>query len=56
MEKVAVKKQLGIEQPAIMTIIPNSTQTWSSPKLPWLCGISSDVVLTPGTFQAYPVL
>ena len=24
--------------------------------LHWLCGIGSDVVLTPGNFQAYPVV
>ena len=57
MERVAVERELGSGQGDIMTRIPNSNHTWSSGMvlmLPSLSGIGSDVVLTPGKFQAYP--
>ena len=60
MERVAVERELGSGQGDIMTRIPNSNHTWSSgigsDMLPSLSGIGSDVVLTPGNFQAYSEL
>ena len=55
MEMVAVERELGSGQGDIMTRTPNSNHTWSSGivmMLPSLPGIGSDVVLTPGNFQA----
>ena len=51
MERVAVESRKRIRKwrSDIMTRIPNGNHTWSS-------GIGSDVVLTPGNFQAYPEL
>ena len=53
MESVAVERELGSGQGAILTRIPNSNHIWSVLMLPWLSGIGSDVVLTPDNFQAY---
>ena len=53
MERVAVEVS---GQGDIMIRIPNSNHTWAWVvlMLPLLPGIGSDVVLTPGNFQAYP--
>ena len=54
---VAVERELGSGQGDIMTRTPNSNHTWSSGigyDVASLPGIGSDVVLTPGNFQAYP--
>ena len=63
MEVVAVERELGSGQGDIMTRTPNSkiiviilgnlTLVMMLPSLP---GVGSDVVLTPGNFQAYPEL
>ena len=58
-ERVAVERELGSGQGAILTRIPNSNHTWSSGTglmLPWLPGFGSDVVLTPGNVQVHPEL
>ena len=58
MERVAVESELGSEQGDIMTRIPNSILGHLALvlMLPSLYGIGSDVILTPGNFQAYPEL
>ena len=59
MERVAVERELGSGQGDIMTRIPNSNILGHLAlvlMLPSLSGIGSDVVLTPGNFQAYPEL
>ena len=54
---MAVERELGSGQGDIMTRISNRHHTWSSGNgsdvafVIWYC---SDVVLTPGNFQAYP--
>ena len=60
MEVVAVERELGSGQGDIMTRTPNSKiviilgHLALVMMLPSLPGIGSDVVLTPGNFQAYP--
>ena len=63
MEVVAVERELGSGQGDIMTRTPNSKiivfilgHLALVMMLPSLPGIGSDVVLTPGNFQAYPEL
>ena len=63
MEVVAVERELGSGQGDIMTRTPNSKiiviilgRLALVMMLPSLPGIGSDVVLTPGNFQAYPEL
>ena len=63
MEVVAVERELGSGQGDIMTRTPNSNiiviilgHLALVMMLPLLPGIGSDVVLTPGNFQAYPEL
>ena len=63
MEVVAVEIELGSGQGDIMTRTPNSKiivivlgHLALVMMLPSLPGIGSDVVLTPGNFQAYPEL
>ena len=63
MEVVAVERELGSGQGDIMTRTPNSKiiviilgHLALVMMLPSLPGIGSDVVLTPGNFQAYPKL
>ena len=59
MEVVAVERELGSGQGDIMTRTPNSIILGHLAlvmMLPSLPGIGSDVVLTPGNFQAYPEL
>ena len=60
MEVVAVERELGSGQGDIMTrtkiiviILGHLALVMMLPSLP---GIGSDVVLTPGNFQAYPEL
>ena len=63
MEVVAVERELGSGEGDIMTRTPNSKiiviifgHLALVMMLPSLPGIGSDVVLTPGNFQAYPEL
>ena len=61
MEVVAVDRELGSGQGDIITRTPNSKLIILGHlalvmMLPSLPGIGSDVVLTPGNFQAYPVI
>ena len=63
MEVVAVERELGSGQGDIITRTPNSKiiviilgHLALVMMLPSLPGIGSDVVLTPGNFQAYPEL
>ena len=63
MEVVAVERELGSGQGDIMTRTPKSKiiviilgHLALVMMLPSLLGIGSDVVLTPGNFQAYPEL
>ena len=58
-ERVAVERELGSGQGDIMTRIPKVIILGHLAlvlMLPLLSGIGSDVVLTPGNFQAYPEL
>ena len=55
MERVAVERELGSGQGDIMTrIVVILGHLALVLMLPSLSGIGSDVVLTPGNFQAYP--
>ena len=58
MEMVAVERELGSGQGDIMTRTPKIILGHLAlvMMLPSLPGIGSDVVLTPGNFQAYPEL
>ena len=56
MEMVAVERELGSGQGGIMTRTPNNNHTWSSGIGYDVAFVTSDVVLTPGNFQAYPEL
>ena len=59
MEMVAVERELGSGQSDIMTrtqIVIIHGHLALVMMLPSLPGIGSDVVLTPGNFQAYPKL
>ena len=56
MERVAVERELRSGQGDIMTTISILGHPALVLMLPSLSGIGSDVVLTPGNFQAYPEL